>query len=44
MSFMVNRPKVEPGFMLERQEAQGRSMRYTTRGYAADRAEGERYR
>jgi ribulose-bisphosphate carboxylase small chain len=44
MSFMVNRPKVEPGFMLERQEAQGRSIRYTTRGYAADRAEGDRYR
>ena len=43
MSFIVNRPKSEPGFMLERQEGDGRSMRYTTRGYAADRPEGERY-
>lgn len=43
MSFIVNRPKEEPGFMLERQEVQGRSMHYTTRGYAADKPEGERY-
>jgi ribulose-bisphosphate carboxylase small chain len=43
MSFIVNRPPVEPGFMLERQEANGRSMHYTTRGYAAARPEGERY-
>lgn len=43
MSFIVNRPKDEPGFMLERQEVDGRSLRYTTRGYAADRPEGERY-
>ena len=31
MSFIVNRPAVEPGFTLERQEANGRSIRYTTR-------------
>ena len=43
MSFIVNRPKLEHGFMLERQEANGRSMRYTTRGYGADKPEGERY-
>jgi ribulose-bisphosphate carboxylase small chain len=43
MSFIVNRPAREPGFMLERQEVDGRSMRYTVRGYAADRPEGERY-
>ena len=43
MSFIVNRPKDEPGFMLERQEVDGRSLRYTTRGYAAQRPEGERY-
>jgi ribulose-bisphosphate carboxylase small chain len=43
MSFIVNRPKNEPGFVLERQEVDGRSMRYTTRGYAAGRPEGERY-
>ena len=43
MSFIVNRPAREPGFFLERQEIDGRSMRYTTRVYAADRPEGERY-
>jgi ribulose-bisphosphate carboxylase small chain len=43
MSFIVNRPAREPGFALERQEVDGRSMRYTVRGYAADRPEGERY-
>jgi ribulose-bisphosphate carboxylase small chain len=42
MSFIVNRPKTEPGFMLERQEINGRSMRYTTRSYSADKPEGER--
>lgn len=43
MSFIVNRPPQEEGFMLERQEMQGRSLRYTVRGYAANRPEGERY-
>lgn len=43
MSFIVNRPQVEPGFALERQEAQGRNLRYTTRGYGLNRPEGERY-
>ena len=43
MSYLVNRPKVEPGFALERQEIEGRSIRYTTRSYATDRPEGERY-
>ncbi len=43
MSYLVNRPKVEPGFALVRQEAEGRSIRYTTRSYAADKPEGERY-
>ena len=43
MSFIVNRPASEPGFFLERQEAGGRTMRYTTRGYAAARPEMERY-
>lgn len=43
LSFIVNRPKNEPGFGLERQEAAGRTQRYTTRAYAADRPEGERY-
>jgi ribulose-bisphosphate carboxylase small chain len=43
MSFIVNRPASEPGFMLERQEVNGRSLRYTTRGYGAVQPEGERY-
>ena len=44
MSFIVNRPKREPGFQLERQEVEGRSVRYTVRGYASEAPEGERYR
>ena len=43
LSFIVNRPKNEPGLRLDRQEAEGRNIRYTTRAYAADRPEGERY-
>jgi ribulose-bisphosphate carboxylase small chain len=43
MSYLVNRPKVEPGFALERQEVAGRNIRYTTRSYAANKPEGERY-
>lgn len=31
MSFIVNRPKEEPRLRLERQEAQGRCLRYTVR-------------
>jgi ribulose-bisphosphate carboxylase small chain len=43
LSFIVCRPRTEPGFALERQEAEGRAIRYTTRAYAATRPEGERY-
>ncbi len=43
MSFIVNRPASEPGFVLERQEVNGRTMRYSTRGYAAAKPESERY-
>ena len=43
LSFIVNRPKEEPGFMLERQESSGRMVRYQTRAYATDKPEGERY-
>jgi ribulose-bisphosphate carboxylase small chain len=43
MSFIVNRPAIEPEFSLERQEVNGRTMRYTTRGYAAAKPELERY-
>ena len=43
MSFIVNRPKAEPGFALERQEVNGRTIRYTTRSYSANKPESERY-
>ena len=43
MSFIVNRPKKEPGFGLVRQESAGRVVRYTVRSYATDKPETERY-
>ena len=43
LSFIVNRPKDEPGFRLERHEVAGRNIRYTTKSYAVDRPEGGRY-
>ena len=43
MSFIVNRPAVEPGFGVVRQEIHGRSMRYTVHSYATDKPEAERY-
>ena len=43
LSFIVNRPKDEPGFVLSRQEADGRSIRYTTSSYSAGAPEGRRY-
>ena len=43
LSFIVNRPSKEPGFSLERRELGGRKVQYTTRAYAVDRPEGERY-
>jgi len=43
ISFIVNRPKEEPGFRLDRQESRGRNIRYATHAYAAGRPEGERY-
>jgi ribulose-bisphosphate carboxylase small chain len=43
MSYIVNRPKTEPGFGLVRQETNGRSIRYTVHSYATDKPEGERY-
>ncbi|HEX8011151.1 MAG TPA: ribulose bisphosphate carboxylase small subunit [Casimicrobiaceae bacterium] len=43
LSFIVQRPKVEPGFALTRQEGAGRRIGYTTRAYAADKPEGARY-
>ena len=43
MSFIVNRPKDEPGFGLVRQEGPGRTMHYTVHGYATDKPEAQRY-
>ena len=43
LSFIVNRPENEPGFALTRQEGPGRTLQYTTRSYATERPEGERY-
>ncbi len=43
LSFIVNRPQSEPGFALTRAEGSGRTIRYTTRAYATDRPEHERY-
>ncbi|NTV12163.1 MAG: ribulose bisphosphate carboxylase small subunit [Zoogloea sp.] len=44
MSFIANRPAVEPGFRLSRQEGQGRSTRYTLEAYSVVREpEGQRY-
>ena len=44
LSFIVNRPKQEPGFRLIRTEEPGRSIRYSIESYAvAQRPEGSRY-
>ena len=37
MSYIVNRPKKEPGFGLVRQEVDGRAIRYTIHSYATDK-------
>jgi ribulose-bisphosphate carboxylase small chain len=44
LSFIVNRPAEEPGFLLKRHEVAGRQIQYTIESYAAARApEGRRY-
>ena len=43
MSYIVNRPKKEPGFGLARTEVEGRQVRYRISSYATDKPEGERY-
>ena len=43
LSFLTDRPEEEPGCALQRQEAEGRSIRYTTRAYATDKPVGARY-
>jgi ribulose-bisphosphate carboxylase small chain len=43
LSFIVQRPSTEPGFMLARHEAEGRTIRYETRAYVMEKPEGSRY-
>lgn len=43
MSFIVNRPKHEPGFRVVRQELEGRHIAYTIESYAVREPEGARY-
>lgn len=43
LSFIVNRPPHEPGYRIDRQEAEDRVIRYTVHPYATERPEGERY-
>jgi ribulose-bisphosphate carboxylase small chain len=43
LSFLTDRPEEEPGFALQRQESDSRSIRYTTRAYATDKPVGSRY-
>jgi len=44
MSFIVQRPKEEPGFYLERTETAGRFVQYTIKSYSTqNKPEGSRY-
>lgn len=43
LSFIVNRPANEPGFLLKRQEVDGRQIRYSLESHAALAPEGRRY-
>lgn len=44
MSFIVNRPEIEPGFRLVRHEDKGRTVRYSIESYAVQKnPEGARY-
>jgi ribulose-bisphosphate carboxylase small chain len=43
LSFIVQRPPVEPGFRLQRSEDRGRTIRYTLHAYATDKPAGSRY-
>jgi ribulose-bisphosphate carboxylase small chain len=44
LSFIVQRPVDEPGFLLKRHEMEGRRIQYTIESYAACAPEGRRYR
>ncbi len=43
LDFIVNRPSSEPGFRLDRQEANDRHINYTLHSYAVEKPHGERY-
>jgi len=43
LSFLVQRPAGEAGFRVDRQHGPGRTTRYVTHAYAAERPHGERY-
>lgn len=43
MSFLVQLPAEESGFVLERQEGPDRTQRYSVKSYAADKPAGARY-
>nr|YP_010336500.1 ribulose-1,5-bisphosphate carboxylase/oxygenase small subunit [Rhodospora sordida]UNJ14906.1 ribulose-1,5-bisphosphate carboxylase/oxygenase small subunit [Rhodospora sordida] len=43
LSFIIQRPSSEPGFLLTRQEANGRLQRYSFHSYATEKPEGSRY-
>ena len=43
LSFIVGRPRAEPGFRLERDDVHDRVQRYAVRSYAVDRPPGSRY-
>ena len=43
LSFLVQRPAVEPGFRLDRTEAAGRAQAYGVHAYAADAPPGSRH-
>lgn len=44
LQFIVARPASEPGYRVDRQEANDRTIRYTLHPYAAEKPHGERYR
>nr|ARW69295.1 ribulose-1,5-bisphosphate carboxylase/oxygenase small subunit [Polysiphonia sp.] len=43
LSFIINRPSVEPGFELVRTEDISRNQKYCFRSYATNKPEGSRY-
>ena len=43
LQFIVQRPKEEKGFRLDRQESHDRQLRYTLHAYSAEKPKGERY-